>query len=58
MDCTHEEIEFDPGNHVPGYGWEIYPGHYCLDCGEQVEEPVYEPDPDLENDLAKEAQGD
>ena len=44
-DCTHENIEFEAGNHVPPFGWEIYPGYYCTDCGEMVDNP--EPDPDV-----------
>lgn len=36
-ECKHENVEFEEGNYVPPYGWEISPGHYCLDCGEMVE---------------------
>lgn len=36
-DCTHENKDYDPGNHVPPYGWEIYPGWYCTDCGEMLD---------------------
>lgn len=37
--CEHpaEEIEFEEGNHVPPYGWEIYPGWYCS-CGEMLDD--------------------
>lgn len=38
-ECQHpeESREWDEGNHVPPYGWEQYPGWYCLDCGEMLE---------------------
>lgn len=44
IECTHENVDYDPGNHVPPFGWEQYPGWFCEDCGEEVEAP--EPDPD------------
>lgn len=36
--CEHppEDIEYDSGHMVPPYGWEIYPGWYCLKCGDQM----------------------
>lgn len=36
--CAHDVVEFDPGNRVPPYGWEQYPGWYCTTCGEQIDE--------------------
>jgi hypothetical protein len=36
--CAHDVVEFDPGNKVPPYGWEQYPGWYCTDCGQQIDE--------------------
>jgi hypothetical protein len=36
-DCPHENREFEAGNYVPPYGWEIAPGVYCLDCGELLD---------------------
>lgn len=42
MECQHENVEFDPGNHVPPYGWEIRPGLYCLDCGDMVDDGLGE----------------
>jgi hypothetical protein len=55
-ECPHENKEFDPGNHVPPYGWETYPGVYCLDCGEMLsdDEGVDEIDPDLARKAQKE----
>lgn len=56
-DCPHERIEFDPGNHVPGFGWEIHPGYYCFDCGAMVDDPQPEndePDPDLLHKIRQE----
>lgn len=50
-ECKHDNVEWDPGNHVPPYGWEIYPGYYCHDCGQMV--PDREPeerDHDLDRD--------
>lgn len=52
-ECQHPEKsrEYDPGNWVPPYGWEQYPGWYCHDCGEMLEDDEVthrgEPDPDL-----------
>lgn len=37
-ECPHVEVEFDPGNKIPPYGWETEPGWYCTTCGEQVDE--------------------
>lgn len=37
-ECLHENVEFEEGNHVPPYGWEISPGYYCIDCGEMMED--------------------
>ena len=55
MDCPHETVEWDPGNHVPPYGWEIYPGYYCMDCGESIDrEGMEDVDPDLEWKYQKE----
>lgn len=54
-ECKHpeESREWEEGNYVPPYGWEIYPGWYCLDCGEQMEDPEVarsERDHDLDRD--------
>lgn len=38
-ECTHENVEWDPGNHVPPFGWEQYPGWFCEDCREEVDDP-------------------
>lgn len=38
VECGHDVVEFDPGNRVPPYGWEQYPGWYCTTCGEQIDE--------------------
>ena len=38
VECAHDVVEFDPGNKVPPYGWEQYPGWYCTTCGEQIDE--------------------
>ena len=35
--CPHEVTEFVEGNYVPPFGWEQYPGHFCIECGESVE---------------------
>ena len=35
-ECPHENTEYEHGNYIPPYGWEIYPGLYCLDCGEML----------------------
>ena len=37
-DCLHEHQDFEQGNYVSPYGWETYPGWYCLDCGEMMKE--------------------
>lgn len=37
-ECPHENQDYDEGNHIPPYGWETYPGWYCLDCGEMLDE--------------------
>lgn len=38
-ECSHENREFDEGNWVGSpYGWETYPGWYCLDCGEMLDD--------------------
>ena len=51
-ECPHENVEWEEGNYVPPYGWEISPGHYCIDCGEMVDpdEASYSTanDPDLD----------
>jgi hypothetical protein len=51
-ECPHDDVEFEPGNHVPPFGWEIHPGYYCTNCGEMVDrdEPD-EPDPDLARNM-------
>ncbi len=57
--CQHENVEFEGGNYVPPFGWEIYPGYYCLDCGQMMSDEevgVGEPDPDLEYKARKEAE--
>lgn len=49
-ECPHENRDYDEGNYVAPYGWETYPGWYCLDCGEMLEDgEPYNPftDPDL-----------
>lgn len=52
-ECQHENIEFEAGNHVPPFGWEISPGYYCIDCGVMVDDP-HEPDPDLPHKIRQE----
>lgn len=48
-ECPHENVEWEDGNYVPPYGWEISPGHYCIDCGEMVDEPYsIRNDPDFD----------
>lgn len=57
-ECQHPDIEYDPGNYVPPYGWEQHPGHYCVDCGEGIDPDEMEertaPDPDLARQEQKE----
>lgn len=61
-DCKHENVEFEAGNHVPPFGWEIYPGYYCLDCGQMMDDDEVDypgapgPDPDTEYKEQKEAE--
>lgn len=42
-ECLHpeEDREFSAGNWVPPYGWEQWPGLYCLQCGEMLDEGEY-----------------
>lgn len=48
-ECPHENVEWEEGNYVPPYGWEISPGHYCIDCGEIVDAPYsIHDDPDFD----------
>lgn len=35
-DCTHPEVEYDEGNYVPPFGWELHPGWFCVDCSEEL----------------------
>ena len=53
QECQHENVEYDPGNYVPPFGWEQYPGMYCLDCGEAMEDDEVDypgaPGPDWED---------
>lgn len=56
--CSHpaESREFEAGNYVPPFGWEIHPGWYCGDCGEMLDPEEIEdgPDPDLLRKAEKE----
>lgn len=59
VECLHplESLDFTSGNYVSPYGWETYPGWYCLDCGESVDDPhheLHEVDPDFEIKYEKE----
>lgn len=56
-ECGHPEDkrEFESGNYVPMYGWEIYPGWYCMDCGEMLDIEEEGPDPDMARDIQKES---
>lgn len=36
--CPHENLEYVDGHYVAPYGWEAYPGWYCLDCVEMLED--------------------
>jgi hypothetical protein len=38
VECSHDVVEFYPGNKVPPYGWEQWPGWYCTHCGQQIDE--------------------
>lgn len=59
-ECDHPEKsrEYDEGNYVPGFGWEQWPGWYCHDCNEMLdeEEVTYAggTDPDFEIKYEKE----
>lgn len=60
-ECLHENREYDQGNYVDPYGWETYPGWYCLDCGEMLDgdeepysiftDPDYAWKAELENEM-------
>ena len=52
-ECPHENRDYDEGNYVAPYGWEIYPGWYCLDCGEMLDEEEVDPDHGYDPDLAR-----
>lgn len=52
-ECPHENRDYDEGNYVASYGWEIYPGWYCLDCGEMLDEEEVDPDHGYDPDLAR-----
>jgi|GEM_PF-6279678 len=56
-ECEHpiESREYDPGNYVPPFGWELYPGWFCMDCSEELDPDDFGPDPDLARDEKKEA---
>ena len=47
-ECDHLEDSRDyyHGNYIAPYGWEQFPGWYCIDCGEMVGEPG----PDFQDD--------
>lgn len=64
-DCAHDNVEYDPGNYVPPFGWEQHPGMFCVDCGDEIEpeeieyevdDHYYDVDPiTLREELAEEA---
>lgn len=60
-ECQHpeESWEYDPGNWVPPYGWEQWPGWYCHDCGDTLDEKEWglDEDPDVEYKYRKENEG-
>lgn len=59
-ECQHEDVEYEEGNYVAPYGWETYPGMYCMDCGEMVNDEMgYRgPGDDSDVDAAKDARWD
>ena len=42
-ECSHPDVEYDPGNYVPPFGWELWPGWFCQDCGLEIEQDEERP---------------